>query len=205
MEMLNMWRKVSLMSVCLVVCVGVFSPVLAQDFRETTWGMMTAEVIRVEGDPALDQVNNSGFRVFGYERKLPAGETTHDVYALYYFVEDTLWMADYRIVTKHSNKNQYLHDFMTLKGLLNQKYGEVEPEIFWKNDLYKDDTDQWGLAVSVGHLALSSTWYTGTTKIQLSLFGDNYKIRFNVNYETMDQGLLELAEKQKQKQQDSAL
>ena len=67
---------------------------------------------------------------------------------------------------------------------LTKKYGKPKMDFpgVWKNDLYKDDKSEWGFAVSLGHLAYGASWETSTTKIEIMLSGDNYKINLILSY-----------------------
>jgi len=55
-------------------------------------------------------------------------------------------------------------------------------EIYWENELYKNDKSNWGLAISIGHLSYNSVWETSTTDIELALDGNNYKVNLRVRY-----------------------
>lgn len=46
-------------------------------------------------------------------------------------------------------------------------------------------TKEQGLAVSIGHLACFSEWLTKSTDIWLMLQGDNYKLKFVVEYTSL--------------------
>lgn len=57
--------------------------------------------------------------------------------------------------------------------------------------MYKDNSEDWGFAISLGDLAMISQWFTDTTEIGLTLSGDNYEIIFgiiyrDINYEKED-------------------
>ena len=63
------------------------------------------------------------------------------------------------------------------------KYGEPEiDEINWKNTLFRDDPEDWGTAVSIGHLDYLTKWEIEKTTIGISLGGDNYKIILGIGY-----------------------
>ena len=65
--------------------------------------------------------------------------------------------------------------------------------IVWDNDLYKDDREEWGFAVSLGHLTYVTLWLLNRTEVFLSLSGDNYDINLNLTYNsrTLKDGLEE--------------
>lgn len=72
-----------------------------------------------------------------------------DCYVVYVFVRGKLVRTKYVIVEEHSNRNDYIRDYKSLKTQLSKKYGApIEDETIWKNSLYKDDREEWGFAVS---------------------------------------------------------
>jgi len=50
--------------------------------------------------------------------------------------------------------------------------------------LYKDDPQDWGMAVSAGHMIKYAKWETNTTNISIIMTGDNYEITTMVGYES---------------------
>ena len=72
-----------------------------------------------------------------------------------------------------------------MKALLISKYGEPSdkwPEQVWSNDLYKDNPEDWGMAICVGHLVYQSRWVTPKSVIVLNLEGDNFKTELEILY-----------------------
>ena len=58
----------------------------------------------------------------------------------------------------------------------------VEKEAEYVNRLSLLDEQSRGLAISIGDLAYGASWETSTTKIDLMLLGDNYKIKLILSY-----------------------
>ena len=58
----------------------------------------------------------------------------------------------------------------------------AEKEAEYANRLSLLDEQSRGLAISIGDLAYGASWETSTTKIDLMLSGDNYKIRLILSY-----------------------
>jgi hypothetical protein len=151
------------------------------DFRETNWGM-SKEQVKATEDKKPD-IESDG--MLAYE------ETTSGknfVY-IYFFSEDKLHTTSGSISTgEHTNKNIYIDDYEELKETLTKKYGKPTlDKVTWKNDLYKNDEQDWGTAISVGHLAYEASWETSTTKIDLSLKGaDNYRIYLILVYKSKE-------------------
>ena len=89
-------------------------------------------------------------------------------------------------VDPHSNKNDYITDYRTIKKTLTQKYNvPILDEEIWKNDLYKDDPQNWGKAISLGHHNQWAKWETPDTKILLGLKGDNSEVFLSAIYKSL--------------------
>ncbi|GAI00643.1 unnamed protein product [marine sediment metagenome] len=54
--------------------------------------------------------------------------------------------------------------------------------VTWRNDLYKEDYSNWGLAVSLGHLEYSSLWKNQEVEIFLTLSRENNKLSLRAEY-----------------------
>jgi hypothetical protein len=104
-------------------------------------------------------------------------------------------------IQEHSNKNSYINDYDEMNETLKQKYGvPKETKKTWLNDLYRDDYDSWGFAISLGHLAYYSVYETESTTITILLQGENYDISHGVEYKSRQFGDIET---QKKKQKES--
>lgn len=166
----------------IILFVGVVSVTNAQNnFRDTEWGMSAEKVKQSEdGDPALENEESIGY--FGSVASL-------DVIIAYYFVENKLYKGAYIFNEDHTNKNLYLEDYLEIKEILTEKYGEpLRSEVEWNDDLYKDDVSEYGLAVSIGHLKMFSIWSLDDIVIEHRIEGDNYEIRHNVVYTSVKYG-----------------
>lgn len=148
------------------------------NFRKTKWGMTKSAVIKSETAEKVKSEKE-------YTDMLAYNTTVSglDSYLVYFFVNNKLWKSRYAFNEEHTNKNDYISDFDKIKDVLIKVYGTPKKDnIFWGNDLYKDDYSEWGLAISLGHLSYFTIWETKTTKIVLFLNGDNYKIESGVEY-----------------------
>jgi len=160
------------------------------DFRKAKWGMSKKDIKKTEKAKVVRDDNE----VLAYDDKVSG----MDVLIGYIFINDKLVRSKYVFLNKHTNKNDYISDFGTIKSSIIQKYGEPkEDEKYWNNDLYKNDYDDWGFAISLGHLSYYTVWETPITKIVLQLTGDNYKIDFGVQYGSV---LLKTLEEEKVKE-----
>ena len=159
-------------------------------FRRVTWGASRAEVEESEGrSPDGEGANTLGFAVTVTELAATA---------LYIFVSDTLVRAKYLITQPHSDDNLYLRDFATLFELLTVKYGQPsEKNEYWSNDLYRDSPQEYGMAVSAGHMSRYYMWSLSDTAIYLVLTGDNYEVSLQIEYVGREFEALDAAEQQK--------
>ncbi len=146
------------------------------DFREIKWGMTRDELLEIEGEP--DGENES---IIAYYDMEAAGLSA----ALCYNLNDDglIYGSMYSIDETHTNMTDYVDDYYTILAALIKKYGEpLEDEIIWKDDLYRDDPLDWGMAVCVGHMSMFASWETETTKIYVVISGDNYDITTTIMY-----------------------
>lgn len=122
---------------------------------------------------------------------------------LYEFAENQLASAGYVITSRHTNANNYLDDYETVKGVLREKYGTpLRDETTWDNPLYRDDPSHYGFAVSIGHLSKGAFWETPTTRVGVFIKGDNYDITIVVMYRSL--ALQNLVEAEKAKKAKAA-
>lgn len=137
------------------------------DFRKTYWGMTKEQVKKTENNEVLEE----------QERLLLYFGTVADMdcFIIYFFAYDTLVRAKYIFKETHSRRNQYITDFENVNEILEKKYGEPDMEVqLWSNDLYKNDIDLKGLAVSLAHLDYIYKWNTERTEIMAILSGNEY-------------------------------
>jgi len=152
-------------------------------FKKTYWGMSKAQVKKTETGKIIQDDST-----LAYEANI-AGLAT---YIVYIFVEDQLVRTRYVFVENHSNKTDYLSDYNSIQKILNKKYGNpIEEKTHWKNDLYKDDYQDWGLALAFGHLLKFSEWKFPDTVVRLVIDGDNLKIRHSTEYYSISLANLE--------------
>lgn len=173
--------------------VSVSSLVLADqkyDFRKTHWGMSKAQVKKTEKGKIVRDVET----MLVYQGNVGG----HDCLIGYMFAEGKLVRSKYLFTETHSNANDYIVDYDRLKKILIKKYGKpIEDTLLWKNDLYKDDYQHWGLAVSLGHLFYFADWKTPNTEITLALNGENLDVTLEIEY--ISRKLEKLEEKAKEK------
>jgi len=145
------------------------------DFRKTKWGMSKAEVKKNEKAKFVDE----GADGFAYKGKL----LNFNVLIIYRFLDNKLSEGIYSFEEKHMNDSDYIADFNTIKELLIKKYGAPYFDTYhWKNNMYREDIQRHGTAISMGHLILLSKWETDRTNIDMILKGTNLNISHGLLY-----------------------
>lgn len=120
-------------------------------FRKTFWGMSIDEVIQNEGEPEVKDAT-----MLVYKDKYIGKKHCSIGFV---FSDNKLVRAKYLFDEKHSNDNLFLDDFNDISKLLEMKNGKSHNEgKVWKNELYKGDEDNYGMAVSKGDLILYQKW-----------------------------------------------
>jgi len=152
-------------------------------FRQVIWGMSQEQVKEIEKDEFVQKQysKSTGLDILAYKGQAGGFECL----IAYYFAENQLVEGRYVFMEKHSNRNLYIDDFKNIKNSLIEKYGKPEGDnVIWRDDLYKDNPSDWGMAICIGHLVFEATWKLFETKINLQLKGDNYKITHTLSYKS---------------------
>ena len=145
------------------------------DFRQSHWGDSIADVNRVE-----TKANTTGLTDSYYFHDSVAGMPCA---VLFSFTDGELSEGTYSFELKHSNKNNFIDDYNKLVTLLTKKYGKPsEDEPHWLNTLYKDDYQDYGYAISRGHLFYKAEWNKPLTIISVYLAGENSEINLYIHY-----------------------
>jgi hypothetical protein len=162
------------------------------NFRKTAWGMSPAEVKASESAEFQGYSKKDKMMFFsGQVASMPA-------LIGYIFADDKLNSGAYVFEGKHTNSNKYLDDFTKLEEMLVQKYGNPQKDkTTWSSDLFKDNPQHWGMAVSMGYLSHSILWETASTTILLSLSGDNFKVTLQIFY--LPKGQLDILQQMSRK------
>lgn len=154
----------------------------ADDFRKASWGMSIEEVKKTESTEPMNEESNGAKKILVYEGKVASLNCFYG----YIFVNDTLVRAKYMFQEKHSNNNDYITDYENINEILEKKYGKPdEDKTLWLNDLYKNDFQHYGMAISIGHLMYYKQWNLDSTKIISMLSGENYQIEHGVEYSSV--------------------
>lgn len=144
-------------------------------FRNTSWGDSKLVVRNCENSIFQDEDPNT----LWYSGQIGG----HPCVILYLFVEDKLVRAKYILQEDHSNLNRHIDSFFDIKSNLEKKYGKATTDdVVWHNDLYQKDQQEWGFAISLGHLTCYSEWNAGETLVNIAMDGENHSVMVSVEY-----------------------
>jgi hypothetical protein len=164
------------------------------DFRKSRWGMTVAEVKSSEKGNILHEKPDLVIYAGTVDK--------YNCHIGYIFAAGKLVRAKYIFTDEHINKNNFLDDFDSVKTILTGKYGAPKSDdTFWSDDLYKDDPDNWGMAVSAGHMTKFTKYETDSTAIILALTGENFEVSFGIEYSSK---VLRSLEEEKDKKKNDA-
>ncbi|MEF8799137.1 MAG: thermonuclease family protein [Candidatus Bipolaricaulota bacterium] len=165
------------------------------NFRNTSWGMSREEVINREGEPS-DRT----------EKTIVYKETVAGIDATlgYQFVEGKLASSGYVFQSTYINLNNHIDDYKKINKLLIDKYGEpVLNEEVWKNDLFRGSSEDYGSAISMGHLIYRTKWKMEETEVWHILSGEAYEITHAIRYQGLE--FKEMQEEEKKTEDKSKL
>ena len=154
-------------------------------------------IIKIRGNKAYDHVKK--FFDLGLIKKKKTGHTYElslsDEFYDYFNIEDT----KSPLKTEKDLEEEYADELSELreeKIKLGTLIAEKEAE--YVNRLSLLDEQSRGLAIARGDLEYWASWETSTTKIDLMLLGDNYKIKLILSY--ISKGLEEWVKQTKEKE-----
>ena len=172
-------------------------PAQTPDFRNTTWGMDRAQVVAAEGTQPSRTTDSNGETVLRYE---PARLAGLDCRVVYIFAKDKLVRTKYIFQQIHDQKRDFLEDFALIDTFLAGSMGSPkEQRVSWRDDRYKADPQNYGLALSLGQLLYSTQWTGARTVLTHALTGNAGTITHEVEYVSVD---LEPWENQVTKEQE---
>lgn len=146
------------------------------------WGMSSADLCRVIGDPARVGALD-GFKVLNYNRQVMGRQCRIE----YIFSRNRLVKTHYVFLETYPQKTQYIEEYLRLNDQFSRKYGEpAEEQKLWHDPVLKEDPHDWGQAVSLGHLSYQTRWHMDQTKIVLSLAGSRSQIQLELQYSSLD-------------------
>jgi hypothetical protein len=145
------------------------------DFRNARWGMSPAQVKAGE----KSQLVSEGRDTLVYKAVL--SELACSI--VYVFTTGGLAAASYIVEQPHADPARFLKDYENLKAYLQPIYGQmISEQNLWKNDMYKDNPEAWGFAISIGFLNRKAVWKGKRSRIELFLSGINHEISTRIDF-----------------------
>lgn len=208
-----MGKMISFVIIWIVPFIAIFdSPVLAGDTnithisRDTSGAeVLTEEYVQIDGfhgylwgtpkasieeaEITQDWINETDYSLLEdkltiYKDQNVAGYKCTTSYS--FDAEGGLIVGVYTITEEHSNKTQYYRDYLDLVKKYEKIYGprdEGGSGEIWYDDLYKNNPEDWGMAIITGGAKFISSWNDiKGDLIVLVLAGDNYQVQFGAFY-----------------------
>ncbi len=188
----------------LIMCVCIITLLTAAsgygsdfNFRKTKWGMSEKEVLASEKMKPASQDKNS----IDYSTQV----LNKNVLLSYSFIQDKLVQAYYLLRENHTDHNKYITDYEDFKKIIFEKYGNpAVDEYKWTNNLFRGQSDKYGLALASGHVFGVAVWNTELTEISTYVGGDNFEILCSVRYLSLKhKDLIKQKKSEKQKEKEN--
>ncbi len=161
------------------------------DFRNINWGMDINEVKASESFEWKKGIIDANTQFLCANMSLMGEEAM----LVYYFNLNRVYRTRYIIKENHSNKTEYWRFYKYLIGEINNKYGDPTPnytgEPIWLDDIYKDDTDNWGMAIATGKMIATANWELPKSTICAIIQGDNNEIELWLEFEAVNFKIIE--------------
>ena len=193
-------RSIIILVFAMFLCPEINAQEPEPDIRNVRWGMGKEEVKALEDSELMDESVSGEKEILWYKVSLARLEA----HLGYGFIDGKLYRVAYVFDEEHSNDNLYINDFTKINNALYGKYGDWvgDGNWVWRNDLYIDDDERMGFAISVGHLVREVTWKTTRSVITHQIWGDNYEISHVLSYESIEYGAVAEEEEKKSIQDD---
>jgi hypothetical protein len=162
------------------------------DLRKVNWNMTIDQVRSSETlDWEVGEIDDNTSYLAAETKFLD-----NEAILAYYFNLNRLYKVRYIITKSHSNKTDYWFDYKTYLEAISEKYGSPSSEYdgmpIWKDDLYKDDPSDWGMAIAIGDMLACAIWETDRTQISALIQGDNYKISTVIDFDSKNFEVIEV-------------
>lgn len=165
-------------------------PAPIDGFRNVKWGTPMDEAKNIA--ISADMIEGEDYIIYDTGVIVIINSSVADLYARTYYEFDSdskFYQGMYTILEEHEDKTDYYDDYCNLVELYTEKYGKPNnTSEDWKDDLYKNSPEDWGIAISEGDVDFLTSWVDdsgATINIYLS-GGDNNEILFVVIYSAAD-------------------
>jgi hypothetical protein len=141
------------------------------DIRNVNFGYTIAQVKQAEKGNKIDSSENN---FLSY--KVTMGN--YDVILMYQFnSQGKLYSVAYKIDKDYlSSGNECIDDYEDIKSAMIKKYGNSQTgdnDYIWEDDLFKDDSSEWGTAIFSKDLYCISKWHMWNKDVNLFLSHDD--------------------------------
>lgn len=147
------------------------------DVRNVRWGMTKAEVKTAEsGKKIIPELTTEKSVVYS------ADVLSFPSILAYSFETDMLSSLIVIFEIENLSNNKFPEDYNKIKSALDSKYGYSEPQITWRDDLFKDDINNIGIALKLQHVEYMTRWENERTIIVLNMASTNGEIGIRLLY-----------------------
>ena len=102
------------------------------------------------------------------------------------FTEQRLTGVMVHFQSKHHDRSAYLRDYDQLKRALTDRHGHpTKHSTEWTDDFYKNQPEQYGFALELGHMSKRAAWKSRDTLIDLYVVGRNKEITLTLMYQSL--------------------
>ncbi len=145
------------------------------DFRKIKWGATSSQIKTSETAKLVNETAQS----LEYKTTME----TIECKVIYEMTAGMCNKASYIISQDYADPEAFYADFERLTGFMSKIYANPKQRDYdWKNEMYKQDRNKWGFAISIGFLSCHVIWQTAKTKIELSINGGMHKFNTAIVY-----------------------
>ena len=159
----------------------LFIPLMSigQDFRKMSFGQSVKELKETYPTIEFTVENEMGTVILSHEDIVGALDTTVG----YLFIDDkfSAGVYDFDRLNVFKSADDRYKDFKSVSNYLNNKYEMVENNT-WHDDSYKDDPNEYGFALRLGHVDFSEDYSKDKTMIVHSIKKSEGLYSHNVFY-----------------------
>jgi len=166
----------------ILILAALIPSVCEAGFQATEWLDSPQEVIRKQKIPKAERSWSEGtLSILAHSTRF----TGEEALVGYIFVEKKLVRVSVIFTETYIQKLKLLRRFDSMERKLTRVYGEPDSDdTVWSGDLYRDDPDQYGMAVVTGDLMFRTLRTKSGLNILHILDGGNFKANHRLAYYT---------------------
>jgi len=141
------------------------SPVAAEVFAGAKWGDSKGHLRRL--CPATKRVKGAP-DALSWNTEIAGVPAT----AVFEFGDEGLAGVRVEFTAYHADKSLYVADYRAVASELGEVLGApLAEEAVWTDDLYRDHSDQWGIALAAGMVVFGRSWSSDVAHVAHSIRG----------------------------------